>query len=52
MIASAISAFAAVVAFAAAGFLMWHDKIGWGWLIFAGIIAIMGATHCSYASKP
>lgn len=35
---------AAAIAFGAAAFLMFHGKDGWGWLIFAGIMA------CGFAS--
>jgi hypothetical protein len=30
---------AAAVAFAGAAFLAYHEKEGWGWLVFAGILA-------------
>lgn len=32
------------IAFGAAAFLAYHGKEGWGWLIFAGIMAIPTVT--------
>ncbi len=34
-----MAAIASAVAFAGAAFLMWKGVGGWGWLIFAGIVA-------------
>lgn len=31
---------AAAVAFAGAAFLAYYGKEGWGWLVFAGILAV------------
>ncbi len=41
---------AAALAFGGATFLMYHDKEGWGWLIFAGIIAAGCASDFAKAS--
>lgn len=32
------------VIFGSAVLLMWHDKTGWGWLIFCGFIIATGTT--------
>ena len=38
---------AGAVAFGGAAFLIFAGKDGWGWLIFAGIIAVMAAEGAS-----
>jgi hypothetical protein len=35
---------ASALAFAGAILLAYHENDGWGWLIFAGIVAAMAAT--------
>jgi hypothetical protein len=35
---------ASAVAFGGATFLAFHDKVGWGWLIIAGIVSAICAT--------